>query len=284
MLTPATCVRTIARTTVHAMPFASVNGQQIHYEDSGGTGPAVILAHGFMMDHTMFDPQLPALVPEFRVIRLDERTFGQTIYDGQPFDYWDSARDCLALLTHLGIERAVVGGMSQGGFLSLRAALLAPERMIALTLMDTAADVDPPEVLEGYKQMGDGFVSMGPVQPLCEAVASIIITDEAASAPWIAKWQARTYGPEWTHCSDALLQRDDISARLGEITCPVLVVHGEIDASFPMSKAEAIAAGVADSRGVVRVPRAGHAANMTHPEVVNGPLVDFLRSVTVYAS
>ncbi len=262
------------------MPFALVNGQQIFYEDTGGDGPVVILAHGFMMDHTMFDPQLEALVPEFRVIRWDERTFGQTIYDGQPFDYWDSARDCLALLTHLGIDRAVVGGMSQGGFLSMRAALLAPERMIALVLIDTAADVDAPELLAGYKQMGDGFLSMGPVQPLCEAVASIIISDEAASVPWIAKWQARTYGPEWAHCSDTLLERDDISGRLGEITCPVLGVHGENDASFPMTKAEDIANGVADSRGIVRVPGAGHAANMTHPHVVNAPLVDFLRSVT----
>ena len=113
------------------MPLANVNGQRIYFEDSGGAGAPVILAHGFLMDHEMFAPQLAALTPEFRVITWDERGFGLTEFDGKPFTYWDSANDCLGLLDHLGISRSVVGGMSQGGFLSLRAALTAPERVRA---------------------------------------------------------------------------------------------------------------------------------------------------------
>ncbi len=105
------------------MAYAEVNGQRLYYEDSGGDGPPVILGHGFLMDHEMFAPQVAALAPEFRVITWDERGFGLTEFDDKPFTYWDSADDCLGLLTHLGIERAVVGGMSQGGFLSMRAAL-----------------------------------------------------------------------------------------------------------------------------------------------------------------
>ncbi len=96
------------------MPYAAVNGQRIYFEDTGGDGPPVILSHGFLMDHEMFAPQLEALVPEFRVITWDERGFGETQYDGQPFSYWDSANDCLGMLKHLGIDRAVLGGMSQG--------------------------------------------------------------------------------------------------------------------------------------------------------------------------
>ena len=119
------------------MPFADVNGQRIRFEDSGGDGPPIVLSHGFLMDREMFAPQVQALSPQFRVITWDERGFGETEFDGQPFTYWDSARDCLALLDHLGIERAVLGGMSQGGFLSLRAALLAPHRVRALVLIDT---------------------------------------------------------------------------------------------------------------------------------------------------
>src|SRR5437588_9277108 len=113
------------------MPFADVNGQHLYYEDFGGDsagdGVAVLFSHGFLMDHEMFAPQVEALAGEFRCITWDERGFGQTPADG-PFSYWDSAADVLALLTHLGIERAVLAGMSQGGFLSLRAALTAPER------------------------------------------------------------------------------------------------------------------------------------------------------------
>ena len=119
------------------MAFASINGQRIYFEDSGGSGPAVILGHGFLMDHTMFEPQRKALTPEFRLITWDERGFGLTETDGEPFSYWDSASDCLGLLDHLGIGKAVVGGMSQGGFLSLRVALSAPERVRALVLLST---------------------------------------------------------------------------------------------------------------------------------------------------
>ena len=124
------------------MPHADVNGQRIFFEDTGGDGPPVILAHGFLMDHEMFVHQVAALRDDYRVITWDERGFGQTEYGGEPFTYWDSANDCLALLDHLGIERAVVGGMSQGGFLSLRVALTAPERVRALILLDTQAGVE----------------------------------------------------------------------------------------------------------------------------------------------
>src|SRR6516225_529714 len=113
---------------------ASVNGISIAYSDSGGDGPAVVLSHGYLMDSSMFEPQVAALAPEYRVITWDERGFGATKATG-PFSYWDSARDVIGLLDHLGIERAVLGGMSQGGFLSLRATLSAPDRVRGLILI-----------------------------------------------------------------------------------------------------------------------------------------------------
>ena len=91
------------------MPNASINGQQIYYEDTGGSGPAVILAHGFLMDHEMFAPQVATLRDNYRVITWDERGFGNTEFDGRPFSYWDSASDCLGLMDQLGVDRAVVG-------------------------------------------------------------------------------------------------------------------------------------------------------------------------------
>src|SRR5712691_10004316 len=137
------------------MSYADINDQRIRLDDTGGDGPPVILAHGFLMDRTMFAPQVSALSGEFRVITWDERGFGETEFDGKPFTYWDSAGDCLGLLDHLGIEQAVVGGMSQGGFLSLRAALLAPERVRALVLLDTAADAETPETIAANQGMLD---------------------------------------------------------------------------------------------------------------------------------
>src|SRR5579862_4516775 len=109
------------------MPVVAANGIEINYTDSGGDGPVVVFSHGFLMDLTMFDQQVTALAPEYRVITWDERGHGGTWATG-PFTYWDSAADVLALLDQLGVERAVLAGMSQGGFLSLRAALTATDR------------------------------------------------------------------------------------------------------------------------------------------------------------
>lgn len=256
------------------MAYAAINGQNLYYEDTGGNGPAVVLSHGFLMDHEMFAPQVDVLRDSYRVVTWDERGFGLTEFDGQPFTYWDSAADALGLMTHLGIERAVLGGMSQGGFLSLRAALTAPERVRALVLLDTQSGTEDPAVAEGYEQMLQTWATVGPVDELANVVAGIIIDDPEVNAAWIAKWQAapkeRIVEP-----GRCLMGRDDIGDRLGEIACPALVVHGTGDTAITMDKAEALAAGLPGCGGVVRVPGA-HAASLTHPEPVNSAILEFL--------
>jgi 3-oxoadipate enol-lactonase len=260
------------------MPYADVNGQRIRFEDTGGGGPVVILSHGFLMDREMFAPQVRALSPEFRVITWDERGFGETESDGEPFTYWDSARDCLALLDHLGIEQAVLGGMSQGGFLSMRAALLAPDRVRALVLIDSQSGLEDPERLPAYRQMQQTWLEQGPTDDLTGAVASLIIGDQALSQAWIAKW--KTLSPASMRApADTLFDRDDITDRLAEITCPAIVFHGTADISIEMPLAEALCEGLHGCVGLVRVEGGTHASNLTHPDQVNGPLLEFLRSL-----
>jgi 3-oxoadipate enol-lactonase len=260
------------------MPFAEVNGQRIRFDDTGGDGAPVILSHGFLMDREMFAPQVEALRPEFRVITWDERGFGETEFDGQSFTYWDSAQDCLGLLDHLGIEQAVLGGMSQGGFLSLRAALVAPERARALVLIDTQSGVEDPERLPGYRQMQETWLEHGPVDELAQTIANLIIGDPILNEVWIAKWRQlpRETLREPGNC---LFDRDDITDRLSEIQCPAIVFHGTADQSIEIEKAEALSQGLSGCTGLVRVEGGPHASNLTHPDAVNGPLVEFLRSL-----
>jgi 3-oxoadipate enol-lactonase len=260
------------------MPFADINGQRISFDDSGGHGPPLILAHGFLMDREMFAPQVRALAPEFRVITWDERGFGETEFDGQPFTYWDSAADCLALLDHLRIERAVLGGMSQGGFLSLRAALLAPERAEALVLIDTQAGVEDPDRLPAYRQMQQNWLEVGPVDELAQTIADLIIGDPVLNETWIAKWRGLPR-ESMRAPADCLFDRDDISDRLGEITCPAIVFHGTADQSIEMARAEELCRGLSGCEGVVCIEGAPHASNLTHPRELNGPLLDFLRTL-----
>jgi len=257
------------------MLTAKVNGTDITYADSGGSGPAVVLSHGYLMDHTMFDPQVAALAPEFRVITWDERGFGGTRPDG-PFSYWDSARDVLGLLDHLGLPQAVLGGMSQGGFLSLRAALLAPERVRALVLIDTQAGKEDPAVAPGYEQLEETWMAHGP-EPVQEVVASIIL-GTVDPQPWFAKW-AELDRDDTHHAFRCLMDRDDITGRLAEISSPALILHGTADAAIPMAKAEALRDGLAGPAELVAVDGGSHAANLSHPDQVNAAMLSFLRSL-----
>jgi 3-oxoadipate enol-lactonase len=257
------------------MLTARINGTNIAYTDSGGDGPAVVLSHGYLMDHTMFDPQVPVLAPEFRVITWDERGFGETSAD-RPFSYWDSARDVLGLLDHLGLDRAVLGGMSQGGFLSMRAALLEPDRVRALVLIDTQAGQEDPAVAPAYEQLAETWLAQGP-EPVQEIVASIILGG-VDPQPWYAKW-ATLDRDEFTHPFRCLMDRDDITGRLGEIGCPALIVHGTADAAIPMAKAEELRDGLGGPAELVVVEGGSHASNMSHPDPVNAALLRFLRSL-----
>jgi len=257
------------------MPFADVNGQHVYFEDSGGPGAAVIFSHGYLMDHEMFEPQVAALSDEFRCITWDERGFGQT-EASDAFTYWDSADDALALLAHLGLDAAFFVGMSQGGFISMRAALRAPERVRGLGLIDTEAGVEAAEVRPLFEGMATDWVTNGPSDELIGAVAGIIMSPGYDHTGWVAKWRAtpreRVMVP-----FRALMDRDDISDRLPDIAAPAIVFHGEQDAAIPMDKAERLASELPNCEGLVRIAGAGHAANLSHPDEVNGPLREFLR-------
>lgn len=257
------------------MNTAQINGTSIAYVDSGGDLPAVILSHGFLMDHSMFDAQVEALRDSYRVITWDERGFGGTKATSE-FTYWDSARDVLGLMDHLGLDKAVVGGMSQGGFLSLRTALLAPERVRGLILIDTQSGTEAPETVEPYNQLHAAWVEHGAVA-VQDVIASLIL-GPGQWDDWFAKW-AVLQPEQFTFAFHCLMHRDDITPRLGEITCPSLVIHGTADAAIPFLKAEQLRDLLGGSTTLVAIDGGPHAANMTHPEPVNEAIVQFLKSL-----
>jgi pimeloyl-ACP methyl ester carboxylesterase len=248
-------------------------GATVEYEDTGGDGPAVVFSHGLLMNGSMFEPQVAALRDAYRVVTWDERGHGLAEHES-PWTYWDSARDVLALMDHLGLSRAVLGGMSQGGFLSLRAALLAPERVRALVLIDTQAGPEDPDAGAMYGAMAAAWAASGSDPAVLDVVAATIL-GPAEHEPWKTLWEQMPRHRA-VQVVDTLLSREDVTDRLGEITCPALVIHGDADAAIPVEKAEALTNGLPGAVPMVLVEGAGHASNLSHPSVVNAAIRGFL--------
>ena len=263
------------------MPLAEVNGQWINYEDTGGTTAPVVLAHGLLMDREMFAPQITAAEAGSRFITWDARCHGETENTDDPFTYWDLADDLKGLLDHLGVERAVIGGMSQGGFVALRFALRYPERVSALILMGTQAGVEDPEKVEVYRVMLEVWESEGLNDQLARTIAAIVLgNDWGGSEDWIAKWHQKP--PSLLRQAfQTLVTRDDIHHRLGEIKAPALVIHGTADAAIDIEKAHRMCSDLANCRGMVTIEGGGHASNLTHPKLVNLAIQQFLAGLEV---
>ena len=187
-----------------------------------------------------------------RFITWDARCHGDTENTADPFTYWDLADDLKGLLDHLGIERAVIGGMSQGGFVALRFALKYPERVSALVLIGTqAGDRGSREGrdLRGHARRLGG---RGPERPAgahhrrdhpWQRVARAATGGSRSGARSRARCCAR-HSRRWS-------SRDDIHHRLGEITAPALVIHGTADAAIELEKAQRLCSELANCRGMV---------------------------------
>lgn len=260
------------------MPIANINGQSIYFEDSGGAGFPVVFSHGLLMDHAMFMAQVQALSGRYRCIAWDERGHGQTQDATGPFSYYDSADDLAALLAHLGIKQAVLAGMSQGGYLSLRAALKYPHMVQALILIDTQAQPEDPAKLPGYIQMVEDWAQHGLSDETSTIIEHIILgAGYVDAAIWKTKWK-QFRAPNLLQLFHTLGTRDDISNRLAEIHAPALVLHGEADAAIETARARDMANRLPHAELVI-IPDAGHAANLTHAAEVNPHIERFLASL-----
>ena len=255
------------------MPTARINGIDIYYEDTGGAGPALVFSHGMMLDVEMFRPQVEALRGRYRCIAWDQRGFGRTGEVFAPYTFWDSAKDALGLLDALELKDATFIGLSQGGFISMRAALLAPKRVKALGLLATRCDNDSPEEVEGLRGMLAEWAANGSAN--LKDVLSGLILGDADAAPWAAKWEkmSRT---ALAHPGEALAIREDLRPRMNELTCPALIVHGDADQAIDVSFGAELAKLLPNCKGFVQVPGAGHCLTLSHPQIVNEALEDFL--------
>lgn len=259
------------------LKVALPTGPVIACEDSGGPGLPIIFSHGLFMNHSMFDPQVTAFSDEYRCITWDERAHGQTEHAGA-FTYWDSARDLLALMDALGIERAVHVGMSQGGLLGMRAALLAPERFIGIVQLATQARGLDEEAAGAFGAMIQDWIDNGPKPEALDFLADFILGPDIDKTYWQHYWRGLTPARIGDAVS-ALFSIDSLYDRLHDVAVPLYTIHGDADVATSHLLAEHVIANVPDPRGYTLIAGGTHAVNLGYPDQVNAAIASFVNDL-----
>ncbi len=252
-------------------------GIEIGYDDVG-SGLPVVFVHGFPHNRTLWSPQVNALVDRARCIAPDLRGFGETTA-AAPFTMDQYADDIAALMDVERVDRAVVAGLSMGGYVAFAFWRRHRERVRALVLSDTRAGADSEEGRRKRQEMialarerGSGAVAdsmIGGMVGKSTRDKSPEIGDAAhsmmASAPVDGVVGAL----------QAMMERPDSTPTLATIDVPTLVVVGEEDTLIPVSESRALNAAIRGSRLEV-IAGAGHVSNMERPAAFNHVLSEFL--------
>lgn len=238
------------------------------YYDVHGQGPALLLTHGYSATSQMWAGQVEALSKHHTLITWDMRGHGQSDYPEDPSAYSEEATvaDMAALLDTVGAEKAIVGGLSLGGYMSLAFNLAHPERVRALLIIDTGPGYRKDDARDGwnanalktaerYETEGLGRLAAGSVE---------MRTSTHRSAEGLAR-AAR----------GMLAQRNDrVISSLPTIAVPSIVVVGANDTPF-LAASDYMAAKIPGAKKVV-IPDAGHAANIDQPAAFNTAILGFL--------
>jgi pimeloyl-ACP methyl ester carboxylesterase len=260
---------------------AVVNGVTVAYDDEGsGDGTPVVLVHGHPFDRSMWAPQVSgAVAAGRRVIVPDLRGYGasEVVPGITPLEVF--ARDIAALLDHLGVPEAVVGGLSMGGQIVMEFQRLFPERVAGLVLADTFPGAETEEGRRARNAMADRLLAEGMSGYADEVLDRMIAPCNVTALPGVAAHVLRMMRGTSPEGAAAALrgraQRPDYGAVLTAVRVPALIVVGRDDGYTPVAEAEAMHAAVAGSRLVV-IEGAGHLPNLERPEEFNDALRRFL--------
>lgn len=256
---------------------ARLNGIQMAYTVDGDQGPWLVMSHSLGCDVTMWDEQIAALATRYRVLRYDTRGHGRSEATEGAYTLDTLAADALALMDHVGVDRAVWVGFSMGGMIGQTFALKHPQRLLGLVLADTTSEhhATPHAVWEERIRtaLEQGMAPL--VQPAIgrwftqafrqshpEAVAPVTRTI-ASTSPW-----------GWAGCCAAIASTHT-TERLHEIACPVLVIVGEHDIGTPLAASLTMHRHLPDSVLAV-IADAAHMTCIEQPHQFNRALRQFL--------
>jgi 3-oxoadipate enol-lactonase len=260
---------------------AEIAGRRTTWFQSG-QGRPVVLLHGFPLSAEMWRPQLEAVPHGWMLVAPDFPGFGPGARDargvpGAASSVDDLADAVLALLRHLGIEQAAIGGLSMGGYITFALYRKAPQRFRAMILADTRSEADSPEARAARESLQTAVRAHGTTAAV-EAMLPKLLGAEALAGPVGAKTReiALENDPETIVAAlDALKSRPDSTPILPTITCPTLVIVGRDDQLTPVALSEAMARQIPQATLTI-IPDAAHLSSMEQPKAFGAALWSFL--------
>jgi pimeloyl-ACP methyl ester carboxylesterase len=264
------------------MMRALINGINTHWDDNGD-GQPIVLIHGYPLNRFMWQPQIGALSGVgYRIITPDLRGFGESEPSDLPYSMDLFVDDLVALLDHLGICNAIIGGMSMGGCILMRLIERYPERVTAACFIVTRSEADDPAGRERRLKLAREAMDSGP-QSIANIFSSLLFADRTKTEqPELVErvFEMMTANTPRGLAGGmiAMAGRKDYSIILNGFGQPSLVIGAEEDKAVNVGQIETIAAGISDS-SVCIIPRAGHMVNMEQPDTFNDCLIKFLKGL-----
>ncbi len=244
----------------------------------------LVLLHAFPLSSAMWRAQVHGLREDAHVVVPDFRGFGGAPVPDDAEPSLDRlADDVAAVMDAAGIERAVLGGLSMGGYVTMAFLRRHPQRVLGVVLADTKAGADPEPARANRRRIADTLEAEGTTRVLLEDVYPALVGEttkrsrpaEAAEVRELVE-HASPSAAAWAQRAMAL--RADSLDTLRGVAVPALVIRGTEDVLSSAEDVQAMVAALPHGR-LVEVPEAGHLTAMERPDAVTTALRDFLREV-----
>jgi pimeloyl-ACP methyl ester carboxylesterase len=251
----------------------------LSYDDVGEGSIPVIFLHGYPFDKTMWQVQVEFLKSSYRLIPCDIRGFGKSKDEESHLSIDLFGEDLISFMDQLNIEKAIVCGLSMGGFIALNVLKRFPGRFEGLILCDTQCIADTTEVKEKRYETIDEIKIDGTTAFIEQFIKNVFHKDSLNNKKELVEELRRVVFSNSQHVITmgltALAERLEACSTLNEITIPTLIICGREDAVTPLVQSEFMNANIKGSILHV-IDNAGHVSNLEHPDEFNQQLLSFL--------
>lgn len=244
--------------------------------DEAGTGPVLLMVHGFPIDRRIWGEQLDDLRDIRRVVAVDLRGRGKSPTSESNWTIATHTDDLADTVQSLGVEQVDLAGISMGGYIAFDFWRRYPQMVRSLVLVSTRATEDPPEYKTGREMTAERARKYG-TAALAGSMLPNLLDSAAPQAVKDRVTEIFESVPGETSAADSLAMKDrlDSTRDLPSITVPTLVIEGEGDHLLPEGSGKALADPIPNAT-LVRIPAAGHFAPIENPDAVNAALRGFL--------